>query len=341
MYFEQFFVDGLGHQSYLLGSDSTREAAVVDPRLDVQCYLDAAHAAGLQIRYVLETHNHNDFLSGARSLAERAGAEHVASAEAGLRFPHRGVRDGDELRLGELLIRAMHTPGHTPEHVSYAVYDLSRTGAAPLLAFTGGDLLVGAVGRPDLLGRQLGEELAPQLYDSLHHKILPLGEGTLVMPAHGGGSLCGRDIAQTRFTTIGYEKLTNPALQQPTREAFAAFVLEGNPGIPAYYQRMRPTNQAGPEPFRLPQPQRLPPREVQHLAGHGAVVLDARAQVAFGGGHVPGAYNVPLGAMFATWVGWLVPHDAPLILVLERDDDWNKARESIKAQNEKDRASRA
>ncbi len=322
MYFEQFFVEGLGHQSYLVGSETTQEALVVDPRLDTQVYVDAAHAASLQIRYVLETHNHNDFLSGARALAERVGAEHIASAEAGLTFSYHGVREGDEVVLGELKLRVLRTPGHTPEHVSYAVYDVTRSTDAPLLVFTGGDLLVGAVGRPDLLGRELGEQLAPQLYDSLFQKILPLGDGTLVMPTHGGGSLCGKGISSTRLTTIGYEKLTNVALNQPDQGAFVRFVLEGNPGIPAYYGRMRPSNQAGPDPFRLPDPRRLPPGEVQHLAGHGAAVLDTRAQVAFGGGHIHGAYNVPLGPMLVTWVGWLVPHDVPLILVLEREQDW-------------------
>lgn len=322
MYIKQFFVEGLGHQSYLVGSDQTKEAFVVDPRRDVRAYVETAHRQGLEIRYVLETHNHNDFISGAKQLADCLGAEHVASAEAGLQFPHRGVRDGDELRLGELLIRALRTPGHTPEHVSYAVYDTDRTTQMPVVVFTGGDLLVGAVGRPDLLGRELGERLAPQLYDSLHQKLLPLGDGTLVMPTHGTGSLCGKGISATRLSSIGYEKLTNPALKQPDKEAFVRYVLGGNPGIPAYYARMRPTNQAGPTPFNQPEPRPLPPEEVQHLAGHGALVLDTRANVAFGGGHIPGATNVALGPMLATWVGWLLPPDVPLLLVLEREEDW-------------------
>lgn len=322
MYLQQFFVEGLGHQSYLLGSDTTKEALVLDPRRDVQGYAQAALQAGLQIRYVLETHNHNDFISGAKELSACLGAEHVASAEAGLQFPSHAVRDGDELRLGELLVRVLRTPGHTPEHLSYAVYDTSRTVAMPLLVFTGGDLLVGAVGRPDLLGRELGEQLAPQLYDSLHDTILPLGDGTLVLPTHGTGSLCGRGISATRLSSIGYEKATNPALQQPDKASFVQYVLAVDPAIPAYYARMRPANQAGPQPVAAPQPRPLPPDAVLHLTGHGAVVLDTRPNVAFGGAHIPGAFNVPLGAMLATWVGWLVPPDVPLVLVLERDDDW-------------------
>jgi hydroxyacylglutathione hydrolase len=322
MYLQQFFVEGLGHQSYLLGSDTTKEALVLDPRRDVQAYAQAALQAGLQIRYVLETHNHNDFISGAKELAACLGAEHVASAEAGLQFPSHAVRDGDELRLGELLIRVLRTPGHTPEHLSYAVYDTARTIGMPLLVFTGGDLLVGAVGRPDLLGRELGRQLAPALYDSLQEKLLPLGDGTLVLPTHGTGSLCGRGISATRLSSIGYEKATNPALQQPDKASFVRYVLAGDPAIPAYYARMRPTNQAGPGPVSVLQPQPLAPQDVLHLTGHGAVVLDTRANTAFGGAHIPGAFNVPLGAMLATWVGWLVSPDAPLVLVLERDDDW-------------------
>jgi hydroxyacylglutathione hydrolase len=322
MHIESFFIEGLGHQSYLIGSDTTKEALVVDPRRDSGVYVEAARTAGLTVRFVLETHVHNDFLSGARYLAQSLGAEDIASAEAGLQFEYRAVSDGDELRLGELLVRVLRTPGHTPEHVSYVVYDTDRSPNVPLLVFTGGDLLVGAVGRPDLLGRELGEILAPQLYDSLHQKLLPLGDGVLVMPTHGSGSLCGKGISATRLSSIGYEKLTSPMLQQPDREAFVRAVLRNDSGIPAYYARMRPSNQAEPGAIQLPQARALLPHEVQHLAGHGAVVLDTRTSVAFGGGHIAGAFNVPLGPLLATWVGWLVPHDVPLVLVLERDEDW-------------------
>lgn len=294
---------------------------MVDPRRDVAPYVHTAHAMGLEVRYVLETHLHNDFISGARQLAECLGAELVASAEAELHFDHRAVRDGDELRLGELRVRVLGTPGHTPEHVSYAVVDTSRDDE-PFLVFTGGDLLVGAVGRPDLLGRELGEQLAPRLYDSLHHKILPLGDHVIVLPTHGSGSLCGRGISGTRMSTIGYERRANPMLKVGSKAEFVRRVLSGDPAIPAYYARMRPTNQRGPEPFRAPEPRALPPHEVQHLLGHGGLVLDTRPSVAFGGAHIPGALNVPLGPMLPTWVGWLALPDDPLVLVLDREEDW-------------------
>lgn len=328
MFLHQFFVEGIGHASYLIGSDQTREAAVVDPNLDLQPYRDLARERGLTIRYALETHLHNDFVSGAASLARQVGATHVASAEAHLSGAYRPVREGDELSLGELRIRVLFTPGHTPEHLSYVVADTSRADA-PVLVFTGGDLLVGSVGRPDLLGKELGEKLAPLLYDSLHDKILKLEDYVEVLPTHGAGSLCGRSISSKRTSTIGYERRFNPALQQKTKEAFVRFVLAGNPGIPTYYERMRPLNQHGAAPWQHPEPIALPSAEVAHLIGHGALVLDARTNVAFGGGHLPGAYNVGLDPMFATWVGWLVPPDVPLVLVLESEDRWDEAVTSL------------
>jgi hydroxyacylglutathione hydrolase len=179
------------------------------------------------------------------------------------------VNDGDELRIGELLIRVLFTPGHTPEHVSYVVVDSSRD-EEPFLVFTGGDLLVGAVGRPDLLGRELGQQLAPQLYESVFRKILPLGDHVIMLPTHGGGSLCGKGIANTRLSTIGYERRANSALKHSDKDTFVSAVLSGNPGIPTYYARMRPTNLAGPVPLHAPDPRPLHAEDVEHLAGHGA-----------------------------------------------------------------------
>ncbi len=324
MFLHQFFIEGLGHASYLIGSDESGEAAVVDPGLDLRPYLELARERKLQIRYALETHLHNDFVSGAAALAHQPGVDHVASAESKLKAPNHPVREGDELRLGELRIQVLFTPGHTPEHVTYVVIDTSRA-EAPVLAFTGGDLLVGSVGRPDLLGNELGEKLAPLLYDSLHNKILKLADYVEVLPTHGAGSLCGRSISSKRTSTIGYERRFNPALQQETKENFVRFVLAANPEIPTYYARMRPLNQKGAKPWTRPDARPLGPDEVAHLIGHGALVLDARPNVAFGGGHIPGAFNIGLDSMFATWVGWLVPNDVPLILILPSDDQWDEA----------------
>ncbi|MGE3268489.1 MAG: rhodanese-like domain-containing protein [Chloroflexota bacterium] len=323
MYLQQFFVEGLGHASYLIGSDQTGQAAVVDPRRDIGVYLEAAAQAGLRITHALETHVHNDFLSGAKAIADRLGAEQVASADAGLTFPYRAVREGDQITLGELQITVLRTPGHTPEHVSFVVADTSRADE-PVLIFTGGDLLVGSVGRPDLLGRELGEKLAPQLYDSLFGKIMQLEDYVEVMPTHGAGSLCGRSISSKRTTTIGYERRHNVFLQKHDRQEFVDFVLDGNPYVPAYYKNMRPGNLNGATGYAAPDPRPLSVGEVQHALGHGALVIDTRSPGAYGGGHIPGAYSVGLSSMLATWVGSLLPVDLPIILVLERPADWEQ-----------------
>lgn len=324
MFIKQFFVDGLGHASYMIGSDLTKEAAVVDPRRDVDVYIREAQQQGLTLRYALETHNHNDFVSGAQELSRRMGAIHVASAESGLRFPHRRVTEGDEIQIGELRVMVLSTPGHTPEHITYVVIDSSRADV-PVLAFTGGDLLVGTVGRPDLLGRELGEKLAPMLFDSLHDKILKLEDYVEVLPTHGAGSLCGKEIGSKLTSTIGYERRFNQALQIADRDEFVRHVLSGNPGIPTCYRRMRPTNQEGPDPWALPDPIAVPPGEVHHMVGHGAVVVDTRPSASFGAGHIPGALNVGLEGGFSTWVGWLLSPEIPMILVLEDEADWAEA----------------
>jgi len=326
MYLEQFFVEGLGHASYLIASESAHEAAVIDPRRDVQVYREAASKIGATLRYAIETHDHNDFVSGARILAEVDGVEVIASAGAGLRYPHRGVRAGDALILGELSIGVLETPGHTPEHVSYVVTDHSRS-ELPIVAFTGGDLLVGSVGRPDILGAALGRTLAPQLYDSLHEQLLRLEDYVEVLPTHGAGSLCGRGISGKRTSTIGYERRTNPALLQPTKDAFVRFVLSGDPTIPAYYARMRALNQAGADAWPVPDATPLGAEELRMLlagpAG-GAVVLDVRAAVDFAAGHLPAAVNVGADPMLPTWVGSLLPHDTPLVLVLDDVAQWDE-----------------
>lgn len=327
MYLEQFFVEGLGHASYLIASESAHEAAIIDPRRDVQVYRDAAARIGATLRYAVETHDHNDFVSGARILAEVDGVEVIASASAGLRYPHRGVRAGDTFSLGELSLRVLETPGHTPEHVSYVVTDHSRS-ELPIVAFTGGDLLVGSVGRPDLLGAALGRTLAPQLYDSLHGQLLRLEDFVEVLPTHGAGSLCGRGISGKRTSTIGYERHSNPAVLQPTKDEFVRFVLSGDPTIPAYYARMRALNQAGSADWQLPEAVPLAPAELARLlAGPAAerpVVLDVRSPADFAADHVPGAVNVGAGPMLPTWVGSLFPHDTALVLVLDDEGQWGE-----------------
>ncbi|TAK00238.1 MAG: MBL fold metallo-hydrolase [Candidatus Manganitrophaceae bacterium] len=322
MFMEQLFVEGIGHYSYLLGSDENDEAIVIDPDRDIDRYLDLARTNQLRIAHIFETHLHNDYVSGARALAERTGAKVYASAGAQLGFDHVPLKERDTVDIGELRFIALETPGHTPEHVAYLLADRSRSDA-PMILFSGGDLLVGAVGRPDLLGPELAKTLAPQLYHSLKNKILKEEDYLEVFPTHGAGSFCGKNISNKRCTTLGFERHFNIALQQPTEGAFVDYVLKGNPGIPDYFRRLRETNRAGQaETPLLTIGRPLTVEEVALSIGRGTVVIDARSSAAFGGGHLPGAINIGLSDSFVTWLGWLIPHDRSILFVLEADRDY-------------------
>ncbi len=322
MFLQQFYVESLGHYSYLIGSTEAGVAFVVDPKRDIDDYLRTAQDRGLRITHILETHLHNDYVSGSRELAAACGAVIGHSAAAGLRYDHQPLRDDDRLCFGELQVRVLETPGHTPEHLCYLVYDTKRSPTLPALIFSGGDLLVGSVGRPDLLGPALGAKLAPQLYDSLHHKILPVGDAVIVLPTHGAGSSCGAAISSTRTSTIGYEKATNPYLQHDGPAAFVRAVLSNQPTIPAYYPRMRPINQAGP-PLGAPPTLALldPAAFAARVAQPQTTVLDTREATAFGAGHVVGAINVGLDNRFTTWAGSTLSAEDALLLVVAAPTD--------------------
>lgn len=326
MFLHQLFVKGLGHASYLLGDESVGVAAVIDPRRDVDAYLELARAEGLRITDILETHVHNDYVSGADELRRRTGATLRVSAKAGLTRAHQPLHDGDVLRLGSLRIRVIATPGHTPDHLSFAVADLSRSDEDWVL-FSGGALLVGTAARPDLLGgpgeaaRAAGVEFA-----TLRDRIAPLPDWVELYPTHGAGSLCGSGIGGKRWSTIGYERRHNPALGQPDADAFRRYILAEQPTVPAYWRRMRPLNQAGATPLgELDAPRPMTPDQLEHAAGHDAVVVDARDPAAFATGHIPGALGIGLADSFGTWVGSMVPIDSQLILVLERPEDLDQA----------------
>jgi hydroxyacylglutathione hydrolase len=326
MFLQQFFVKGLGHASYLLGDPSAGVAAVIDPRRDVEAYLTAAADEGLRITDVLETHVHNDYVSGADELRRRLGATVHVSADAELSRAHEPLRDGDELRLGSLRIRAIATPGHTPDHLSFLVADLSRTDEDWIL-LSGGALLVGTAARPDLLGGpEEARRAAAQLYATLRDRIAPLPDWIELYPTHGAGSLCGSGIGGKRWSTVGFERRHNPALNQPDADAFARFILADQPSVPAYWRLMRPTNQAGATPVDdLADPRPMTGDEVAHAAGHGAVVIDARDPDRFAEGHIPGALSIGLRDTFGTWAGSVVPIDREVVLVLARQEDLEAA----------------
>lgn len=319
MYFQQFYLGCLAQASYMIGSEG--EAAVVDPRRDIEVYLEEARSRGLTIRHVIETHLHADFVSGHRELAGRTGAKIYFGAKAGATFEHVPVRDGDELRMGLVTLRFLETPGHTPESVSVLVFD-RETSEEPQAVLTGDTLFIGDVGRPDLLGAQISpEELAGQLYDSLHGKLLKLPDAVKVYPAHGAGSLCGRNISSETSSTIGQQRRFNYALQPMPREEFVRMVTTDLPEAPAYFSRDVRLNREGPGSLEeLPAPPALSPEDVAALQRAGAVILDTRPAADYGAGHVPNALQIGQSGQLASWAGSLLSARGPLILVAEDED---------------------
>jgi hydroxyacylglutathione hydrolase len=320
----QFVIPGLGHLSTVISDEVAGVAAVVDPRRDVDVYLEAAATEGVRITHVLETHLHNDYVSGGRDLAALTGATHVIGAGAGLAYEHRGVRQGDGIDLGVLRLTALETPGHTPEHVTYAVADTSRA-EEPVLLFTGGSLLVGAVGRTDLLGEENSVPYARAMFRSLHEVLLPHEDFVGVYPTHGAGSLCSTGIASTPNSTIGFERRYNPMIQPTEVEEFVRVLLRDQPAFPHYFARMRPLNQAGPRLLggRVPEARAVTVDEArQGLAGE-ALLIDTRDPVAHAEAHVPGSVSIPAGSSFGTWLGWVVDPDRPLILLIDDPRDWD------------------
>lgn len=315
MEFEQFYLACLSHASYLIGDAG--EAAIVDPQRDVDLYLDAARARGLTIRWVLETHLHADFVSGHRDLAMATGATIGVSTEAGARFEHRGLCDGDEIRVGDVRLSTLATPGHTPESLSFLVFE-HATDRDPWGVLTGDTLFVGDVGRVDILSSRLPVyELAGMMYDSVQ-KLLRLPDQVKVYPAHGAGSLCGRSIRAETWSTIGQERLMNPALRPMSREAFIADITRDVPETPVYFLHSRDLNQAGPRP-RDPDelPPLLPVSRCAEAMERGAVMLDTRQAAPYARCHARGALHVGLDGQFASWVGTLVRPDQDIVLVCE------------------------
>jgi glyoxylase-like metal-dependent hydrolase (beta-lactamase superfamily II) len=317
MDFMQFYLGCLAHASYLIGSEG--EAAVVDPRRDVDEYLAEARARRLAIRYVIETHLHADFVSGHRELAERTGAEIVFGARAGAALPHRGVREGDELRIGTLVLRFLETPGHTPESICILVTD-TEVAPEPRMVLTGDTLFIGDVGRPDLVGAKgfAPETMAGMLYDSLHEKLLKLPDAVEVYPAHGAGSLCGRNMSSETSSTIGHERRTNYALKPMSRGDFVKMMTADLPEAPPYFPLDVALNRQGAAPLRdHPLPPALAPEMAVRLGERGATFLDVRPAPAFGAGHLPASFNIGLSGQFASWAGTLLPAGQSLVIVGE------------------------
>jgi glyoxylase-like metal-dependent hydrolase (beta-lactamase superfamily II) len=317
MYFKQFYLGCLAHASYLVGSDG--EAAVIDPQRDVVQYIADVEAQGLKIKYIIETHLHADFVSGHRELAMQTGAEIVFGKEAGAAFPHRAVGDGDEITVGKVTLRILETPGHTPESISVLVIDNEGSGK-PQKVLTGDALFIGDVGRPDLAGSRgySAAQMASMLYDSLHNKLLKLDDSVEVYPAHGAGSMCGRNIGSETSSTIGQQRRFNYALQPMSKGEFVRMMTTDLPEAPRYFPHDAEINRLGAAALsELPKPAELTAERVRELASEGYLILDVRTAAAFGNCHIPGALNIGLGGQFASWAGALISIEAPIILIAD------------------------
>ncbi len=326
MYFEQFYLTCLAHASYLIGSEG--EAAVVDPQRDVDIYLKAAGEQNLKIRYIFETHLHADFVSGHKELAARTGATIYIGAQARAEFPHLPLTDGFEVKMGALRIRALETPGHTPESVCLVILD-EQESTQPCAVLTGDTLFIGDVGRPDLSRTHTPRQLAGLLYDSLHQKLLTLPDAVKVYPAHGAGSLCGRAMRAERSSTIGTERLTNYALQIASRDEFIAQLTTNLPARPEYFLEDAEINRSGAATLtELPPLPGLSPAEVQTLLQQNASinVLDVRPSDDFAAAHVPGSIGIALSGQFASWAGGILGIHSKPILVGETDAQIEEAR---------------
>jgi hydroxyacylglutathione hydrolase len=313
MYFEQFYLGCLSHASYMLGSEGI--AAVVDPQRDVGIYLEEAVKQGLTIKYVIETHLHADFVSGHQELAALTGARIYLGANARGSFPHVPVQDGDELIFGKCHLKFLETPGHTIESISVVVTDLESPGR-PMAVLTGDTLFIGDVGRPDLSGDMTPQQLAALLFDSLHSKLLKLPDDVLVYPAHGAGSLCGRQMSSARSSTIGQEKISNYALRTKSREEFVQLLTAELPERPGYFALDVEINRAGAPPLeKLTAIPALNPGELIARQKNGAIILDTRSAAEFGAAHIPGSTQIGLNGQYASWAAILLGLQSEIVLV--------------------------
>lgn len=322
---DRVFTPGLAQVAYLVADRAAGELAVIDPRRDVTVYLDWARAHRARIVAILETHVHADFVSGARELAAATGAPVYAGRLGDQDFPHTPLDDGDEIAVGRARLRALWTPGHTPEHIAYLLFN-PALGEEPVALFSGDALFVGEVGRPDLLGEAQTQALAGQLFDTVTERLAPLPDGVVVYPGHTAGSSCGKKIGDAPSTTMGQEKRFNYAFQGRDKGQFIAMVLDGMPRPPAYYPALKKVNKSGAALLAtLEEGRALSPADVAAAQADGALVVDTRSPEAFGAGHIPGAIFAGLGPDFTAWTGWLAPYDRALVLVLASDDRFAEA----------------
>ncbi len=320
MQIKQYYLGCLAHASYLIHDEASRTAAVVDPQRDVDQYLADAEALGVRIAHVILTHFHADFVAGHLELQRATGATIHLGAKAQADYAFAALRDGDVLRLGQTRLACLETPGHTPEGVSIVVYDDAVDPEVPHAVLTGDTLFIGDVGRPDLLASigVTADELASMLYHSLHGKLMKLPDTTLVYPAHGAGSACGKNLSTERVSTIGAQRRTNYALQPMSEAEFTALVTEGQPEAPRYFLHDAILNRKQRDVLDDTLKRELRPLtigEVYEWSENGAQLLDTRSQDEFAAGHLAGSVNVPLDGKYANWAGSVLDLTRPVILV--------------------------
>ena len=317
--------EGIAELSYLIGDDDEGVAAVFDPRPDCDVYVDMAREAGLAITHIFETHIHADLVSGSRELCARVeSAKIFASNEGGAEygFEHEEVNDGDRFTFGELLVIARHTPGHTPEHMSYLLAAADHPDDAWGI-LTGDSLFVSSAGRPDLLGEKHTKQLAEQQFRTLRDFYLKMPDHVMIYPNHGAGSPCGADIGDRLTSTIGYERRFNTFLQFDEVQKFTEYALATAPPVPKYYPVMKKVNAQGPQVLgNLPRVPGLPPKAFKEaIEKRNGVLVDVRTMLAFGGGHIPGALNIGGSPILSIWAGWMLDPDEPILLALESEND--------------------
>lgn len=322
MFLKQYYLGCLSHASYMLADEKTKTAAIVDPQRDIEQYIQDASEHGYKIEYVFLTHFHADFLAGHIELRDRVGAKIVLGRRADAEFEALKVGDGDSFEIGDLRVEILETPGHTPEGISIVVYDLVHSREVPHSVLTGDTLFIGDVGRPDLLASigVTADELADMLYDSLHNKLMKLPDSTFVYPAHGAGSMCGKNLSRETVSTLGEQRKYNYALQPMSLQAFKEIVTAEQPEAPAYFvhdailnRKDRPsldeTLRSSLEALSL--------TEVLKLREAGAQLLDVRETIDFEGAHLVGSLNIPLQGKYATWCGTVLNHDQPIVVIAE------------------------
>ena len=312
MFMETIYTPGIAHLSYILGDGG--QAAVIDPRRDVEVYLEVARREGAKITHVFETHRNEDYVIGSLELARRAGAEIYHGSQLDFKYGNP-ANEGDEFTLGDVKLSILHTPGHTMESISVVYRDLAFSDE-PLGVFTGDALFIGDVGRTDFFPDR-AEEVAGMLYDSIFHKLLPLGDHVVLWPAHGAGSVCGSGMAERNFSTLGYERKHNPALQKTDRGEFIRYKTSEDHFQPPYFRQMEKYNLEGAPPLdELPRPKPLTPDEFAKAIDEGMLVIDVRSPEAFASAHVPNSFSLPL-EMLPAFAGMFLAYDKPLGLVVE------------------------